>query len=280
MTEELQDDIENVQEIEQTETDSVDYSEADQQDESQDDHDSEADLAPAGEGQHKQKVKLTKEQQELFEQKTAKRVWAQKDAERKARALEQELNALRAERVRTAAPVVPPMPDQFEDGFEQKLAERDKAIAAKSQWDAEQAVYARQHHEAEQRVQQQQQQAFEKSVEEYEKRSLRLGVAKEELISAVTVVGNYGIDRGLMNAIVQDENGPLITTYLANNPDAMEEIINRDPVSAGIYIARNIVPKLQPRKTKTTNAPEPAPVLRGNGAPPKDKYYVEGATFK
>ena len=144
MTDELQDDIEIVQEIEQTEDDSVDYSEADHQDESQDDNDSEADLAPAGEGQHKQKVKLTPEQQALFEQKTAKRVWAQKDAERKAKALEQELNALRAERVRTAAPVVPPMPDQFEDGYEQKVAARDQAIADYSQWRTEQAVIARQ----------------------------------------------------------------------------------------------------------------------------------------
>lgn len=280
MTDELQDDIEIVQEIEQTEDDSVDYSEADHQDESQDDNDSEADLAPAGEGQHKQKVKLTPEQQALFEQKTAKRVWAQKDAERKAKALEQELNALRAERVRTAAPVVPPMPEQFEDGFEHKLAERDKAIAAKGQWDTEQAFYARQHHEAEQRAQQLKQESLHTTVAEYSKRALKLGVSKEELASAGTAVAGYGINPDLAEAILNDDNGPLITTYLANNPEALEEVVNRNPAAAALYIARNIVPKLQPRKTRTTNAPEPAPVLRGNGAPPKDKYHVEGAIFK
>lgn len=241
---------------------------------------SEDDLAPSDEGQHHKKVEFTPEQQEVMNREIGKKTFKLREAERNAKALEQELRSIKAEREKVAAPVIPPMPDQFDDGYEQKVAARDQAIADHSQWRTEQAVIARQHHEAEQRLHQQRQESFEKSVEEYEKRSLRLGVSKEELHSAATVIGSCGLNRGLIDAIVQDENGPLITTYLANNPDAMEEVMSRDPVSAGIYITRNIVPKLQPRKTKTTNAPEPAPVLRGNGAPPKDKYHVEGAIFK
>ena len=241
---------------------------------------SEDDLAPSDEGQHHKKVEFTPEQQEVMNREIGKKTFKLREAERKAKALEQQVNAFNAERAKVAAPVVPPMPDQFEEGFDQKLAERDRAIAARGQWDTEQAFYARQHHEAEQRAQQLKQESLHTTVAEYSKRALKLGVSKEELASAGTAVAGYGINPDLAEAILNDDNGPLITTYLSNNPEALEEVVNRNPAAAALYIARNIVPKLQPRKTRTTNAPEPAPVLRGNGAPPKDKYHVEGAIFK
>ena len=277
---ELQDDNDDVQDYEHdTEiVDTDEETEAGEQEESE----TEAELAPADEGQRQKKTKVTfsPEQQALFEEKTGKRVWAQKDAERRAKEAEQKYASLLAEKSQVAAPVVPPKPEQWDENYDQKLADWQSGVQQHAQWNAEQAVLARQHQEAAIQAQQAKQQSLQESVAEYSKQALKLGVSKEELASAGQAVGNYGINQDLVEAILIDPNGPLITTHLAKNPEELDHISRLNPVSAAMYIAKNIVPKLSARKPKITNAPEPAPVLRGNGAPQKDKYHVEGATFK
>ena len=86
---------------------------ADDQDSEQfesEDSGSEDDLAPSDEGQHHKKVEFTPEQQEVMNREIGKKTFKLREAERNAKALEQELRSIKAEREKVAAPVIAPMP--------------------------------------------------------------------------------------------------------------------------------------------------------------------------
>jgi hypothetical protein len=250
----------------------------------EDENESVGDLAPPAPDTEHKKIEFTAEQQELFNREIGKKTFKLREEQRQREELERRIAAYEAQNTQQEQePVIPDVPDQWDENYEQKLRQREDALTKRGEWNARQALLAQQAHQAEQQKAQLKQQQNAQIADEFFKRSVQSGISKEEIISQGTMVGNYIGDNGLAEALLQDESGPLIISHLASNYEDLETVGNlarQSPALAAMYIAEKIKPKVAARKPKTTQAPDPVDIIRGAGAQKKDKYYVKGATFK
>lgn len=244
----------------------------------------EADLAPASEqAETKPKVEFTPEQQEVLNREIAKKTFKLREEERKRIQIEQELAAIKSRQSEIApAPVVPEYPDAFDPQFDQKVALRDEAIRQRAAHDAQQAYLAQQANIAQQQKFESEQKRYNEVATEYTKRSVALGVTAQELQYAGQGVASYlGHSPELVEEILTDEVGPLITTYLAANVGELEKISLMKPIQAARYIESQIKPKLSARKPKISNTPDPVQKISGS-APQGNPYFKhsKGAKFE
>lgn len=245
--------------------------------------DTEADLAPASESEGTEDdLKLPPEVQKKVEKRIGKATFQWREAERKAAQLEAELQRIKSQQEAKPVPVVPDIPDPFDPDYEQKVAARDEAVRARAQHDAEQARIAQQEHAAQQQRIEADRQRFNEAAQDYSKRAVALGITPQELQFAGQGVAAYlGNMPELVEEIITDDKGPLITTYLAENVDELEKIVSMTPIKAARYIEANIKPKLTARTSKISKTPEPVQKLSGN-APQGNAYFKhsKGATFE
>lgn len=227
--------------------------------------------------------KFTPSQQERFNAAIGKKVRQTRDQERRADDLERQLQELKSKQPEQKRPYVPPIPDPFsisDEEYRRSLAQRDDAVRAAVNFDNQ-----RQHQlQNQQRLQQQQ--AVEKNeqlndkIRLYADRALKLGIKADELQAAGNSIGSYGIDESLGQFILEDAEGPLITTYLANHPDELEELRSMSPARAAARVESHIRQKaVLARPKKVTGAPDPLERPRGAGKTPKGRG-PEGATFE
>lgn len=267
---ELQDDFEYVEpDFEESQEDSTEKPEAD--------------LAPASEqAETKPKVEFTPEQQEVLNREIAKKTFKLREEERKRIQIEQELAAIKSRQSEIApAPVVPEYPDAFDPQFDQKVALRDEAIRQRAAHDAQQAYLAQQANIAQQQKFESEQQRYKTVAEEYSKRAIALGVTAQELQYAGQGVASYLSDPELIEEILTDDVGALITVYLASNVGELEKLSLMKPIQAARYIESQIKPKLSARKPKISNTPEPVQKIAGS-APQGNPYFKhsKGAKFE
>jgi hypothetical protein len=231
--------------------------------------------------QHEKKVEFSPEQQKVVNEIAAKKAFEAREAKRKAEDLEKRLAELEASKPVEPVPDVPQAPDPYDDDYEAKLQARDQAMLAKAKYDA-QVQYQQQ----QQQVQMQEQQRLEnerlmKSLEGYSARAKKLGISDSELQQAGGLVSQYGLSEQATLHILDDEQGPAITTYLSKNPQAMDAINGMPPMKAAIYIESTIKPEATKAQPKTTNAPEPVEPVQAGGIDANDQYSLtRGATFE
>lgn len=181
--------------------------------------------------------------------------------------LRQELETLRGKQPQVQRPVIPPVPDPLDDDFDQQMQERDEAIKRQMQFDSEQQQRQWQEQQKATSEQQEQQQAFVAKAVSYKQRADKLHIEPQALQMAGQIVSAYGLPDVLADHILSHEQGPLITQHLASNLNDLEKLGAMDPVSAGIYLATSVVPRLPTVKTKT-GAPPPPETVEGQPAPP------------
>lgn len=205
-----------------------------------------------------------------------KQTYHRRQAERELAEAREELEKLKASQPNDVAPEIPPIPDQFDDGYEQKLAERDKALKARTEWETRQALKAAVQQREQQRQAQEAQKAWQDAEAKYVSRAKDAHIDPAELQSAGNFVGSY-LNPHVTGFILEQENGPLITTHLAKNPDQLDVVANLPPMSAAAYIASVVAPNVS-AKPKPTQAPKPPETLDGGGTPPDDG--PPGATYE
>ena len=191
-------------------------------------------------------------------------------------------NFEQGERERQAAAVgnIPPMPDSFDEDFDAKVKQRDEAIIAQANYNAQNNAYLQQQQFTQQQDAQAQQVKVQESMASYSQKATELGIKQEELQAAGSVVANYGLSQDLIMHILGDSDGPLITKHLAANPQDGHQLASMSPFAVGQFLD-GIKTKASALKPKTSNAPSPATNLQGNGVDPEaGKYkYISGATF-
>lgn len=176
---------------------------------------------------------------------------------------------------------IPPIPDAFDDDYEAKMAERDKALLAQAQFRAQQEAYNRQQEQLRQQQEAQKYQEFNEQVTKYGMRAKELGIPQEELQAAANTVGTLGLSDDLVRHIIADKDGPLIVRYLAANQADGIDLAQANPYSAGAKLIE-IKQKASSLKPKKTGAPPPPTDISGKGAP-KDlnKYpHIKGVKFE
>ena len=248
-----------------------------------------AELATASEEQHEENTQAeTEVNQEAINKVINKKHFEKMEAERKAKEaadkaaeLEEKLKQYEAQQVGE----VPSFPDRWEyesdEDFAKAQREYNDALTRKAAYDAQQAQTL----QAQQAQQQQelirQQQELQQKAISYTENASKFGISAEELKTAGGKVASYGASEGLTMAILADEEGPLITKYLATNPVEVEELSAMNPYQAGAKLVE-IKSKAQALKPKTSNTPPPATKVDQQAVDPEagQMKYAKGGSFE
>ena len=196
--------------------------------------------------------------------------------EKRAReALEAEVIALKAKIPEIQKPVIPSLPDPYDDDFDVKMSQRDEAIKRVAAYEAQEEINQARLQEQHRLRQEVLNKSLVESVKTYSDRARTLNISENELKVAGQTVAAYGIHDSVADFILQDDKGPAITAYLARNPDMLETISKMNPIHAALHITNNVKPKLSAK----TELPEPAETLSGGGVT-KGQRGPKGAKFE
>ena len=263
--------VDEAEEVEEVEEDSDDDAE---------DQETDSDSSTDSDEDH-DKSTFTKEQQRVFDAAISKKVAKLREIERESESLKQRLSEYEKAEPKSR-PQVPPLPDPFalsDQEYKQKLMQRDQAIIAAASYDTEQQFSQREQQRLENEKQQKQQEALTEKVQTYSQRAKRLNVKADELQAAGAVVGQYGLRDEVVDFILEDDKGPLITKYLSQNLAELDKLRSMSVTAAAARIATTIKANATALKTKVTTAPEPLSKPRPSGVQPKPKG-PKGATFE
>jgi len=230
-----------------------------------------ADLATASESEHEQQPKVDEEaaKQEAIQKTINKKHFEAKDAERKLEAANKQIADFQAQqREQMAAQVgnIPPMPDPFDDDFDEKVKQRDDALIAQANFNTQNQTFQQQQKFNQQQAQQLKQEQLQTQIQTYNARTKELGISTDELQAAGNTVAQYGISDDLTMAILADSDGPLITKYLAANTQELINLSSMNPLQAAMHIERNVREKAALLKPKTSNTAAPTTDFKGAGA--------------
>lgn len=226
-------------------------------------------------------VTFTEEQQKFINEKIVGRKVAQmREAERRAEELQQRLEEMQSQipQQPSGAPEIPPMPDVWDSDYERKVEERDQAILAKAQWERDQEYSQYQQQMEQQRAAQEFQQKLTSKVMSYTEKAKSFGISEKDLQVAGNAVAQFDIPNELTDYILEHEQGPAVTMYLAKNLHEISNLQNLNPVRAAVYIEKNIAPKVS-RSVRRNSPPDPTESPRGSGMPEK-RRGPKGATFE
>lgn len=238
-----------------------------------------ADLAPDSEPEHEQNAEDNQSDrvQEVINTKHRR----MKEAEERAARAEQQLQQMQ-QQYKPQAPTVPAEPDPFDEDYDDKIRIREDAIRARALYDAQQQQLDIQNQQRQQALLVQQQQETAKKAQEYQARAKKLGIKPETLVEKANVVGSYfnmnnPAHNELVNEIITDEQGPLITKHLAENISELAELSEMPLVKAVLHIERNIKPKLAKVPPKQTRATRPSSRAKNSGSAGGLKYAAGGS---
>lgn len=177
---------------------------------------------------------------------------------------------------------VPPIPDYYDDDYDAKLKRRDEIIQRNAQAVAQQQWLQQQKQAQDYQQQQQRQAELTQKVEAYAGRAKKLGVDRAELQNAGELIASYGLNEEVTLAILEDEQGPLITKYLASNPLELSSVVGMTPLQAVLHIERHVKSKAAGLKPRTSNTPPPADRLNSGRADPEagQLKYAKGGKFE
>jgi len=187
-----------------------------------------------------------------------------------------------ADRDRQAAQVgeIPAMPDAFDDDFDAKVKQRDDALIAQANFNAQNNAYLQQEQFSQQQAAQVKAAKVQESMASYSQKATELGIKQEELQAAGEQVATYNLSQDLVMHILADSDGPLITKHLAANPQDGYQLASMSPFAVGQFLD-NIKTKASALKPKTSNAPAPGTNLNGQGVNLEDSQYkyIGGSTI-
>ena len=261
--------------VESTEPEVEDQVEDDESD------DSDTESAPASGDNHEKTIKFDAEQQKIFEDAIAKKVFKQREAEREAGRLRRELEEVKARLPQQSRPMIPETPDPFaysDQEYRQRMAYRDQALVQAAHWDQQQNGLQYQEQVRQNDLARKQQEVMVNNIKTYSDRAIKLGMKPEELQAAGNKVSQFGIDDSLVRHILNDDQGPLITKYLSQNLQELEDLSEMNPMDAAVRISTVIKSRLAALRPRLNKAPDPLQRMSGSGKTPKQSG-PRGATF-
>jgi hypothetical protein len=113
-------------------------------------------------------------------------------------------------------------------------------------------------------------------VENYNRNVERLKINPAMLAKAADTCTAYGINKELVNELLEDEDGPAIVAYLGNNIDDLAEVTSMSTAKAIKYIERQVRSKLNVKQTSKA----PPPPTKVSGARKADNNAAPGYRFR
>lgn len=243
-----------------------------------------AELATASESEHSTNTETVDEVESEADKKQAyinKQYGVNKQLERDL-AVEREFRAKteQADRERMAAQVgdIPAMPDAFDDDFDVKVKQRDDAIIANANYQAQNNAYLQQEQVNQQQAAQAQQAKQTELQNGFLGNAQSSGATNEEITGVISTLRQVNLSSDLGDAIMADKDGYFIAKHLAANPQEAYELNSMNPIFAGEKLLA-IRQKASALKPKTSNTPAPATNLQGNGAGEQKHPALEGVIY-
>lgn len=210
----------------------------------------------------------------------AEKAFKEREAKRQAEDAKRELEELRRASA-PKAPSAPSAPDRWsydsDEDFNEALEEYVNKKAEVTAYETQKRMQEDQQAEALRQQHMQQQQALSEKAQAYSSRAKDLGVSAEELQQAGSMIQAFGIRDDVVAAILEDADGPLITKYLASNPQSIDAL-NGSTWLNGQEVFNRIKQNASGLKPKTSAAPPPPEVLTGGA--PQQQRGPNGATFE
>lgn len=227
--------------------------------------------------------KAAKKEADGVQKKINKMHREKKEAEERAeseRAARVEAERKYAEATKVELKEIPPIPDYLDPDRDAKMAERDRIIIAHA---TESARKEAENQASLQRLQATQRTHAEKvnaAVEASYEGASTLKIDKKEFDASQAVLGTYLKGKAdLAMYLLEDSDGPLNITYLAQNLPELDKVSKMTQTQAAVYIATKVTPQAKKLKPKTTNTPKPPNHPRGNKNVRGDDPRIKGATF-
>ena len=258
----------------------VETNETEDQADIEEDVEEDSESSTDSEGTHDKPI-FTEEQQRVFDDVIGKKTFKLRQKEREADELRKRLEA-HERPVTQSRPNVPALPDPFavsEEEYKRQIMHREQALISAAAYDTRMQMLQNQQAQIAQEAAQKQQEVLVEKVQSYAQRAKTLGVKAEELQAAGSIVGQFGIEDSLVQYILEDDHGPLITKYLSQNIGLLDNLRNMHPTRAAVMIATEIKSKAAALKPKFTNAPDPIRRPQPSGVQVKPKG-PKGATFE
>lgn len=188
-----------------------------------------------------------------------------------------ELADLKAQSVDTT---IPALPDKFDDDFEQKMQVRDDAIKRSTAHDAEQTRLEEASKTKEKEQTDLNEESLRSKITVFDANMVQLGLNPAETNKAANMIADYGVSDVLQDILLEDEEGPLMVAYLANNPVELEQLNGMSALQLVNHLTTEVKPKASLLKPKTSEAPNPPVILSGGGVKkienqlPNDNSYT------
>ena len=242
-----------------------------------------AELAPA-EPVEAEKTTEAELEQDSVQKAINKQHRKYREEERKRLEVEAELKAAQERLSELEKPgeiQIPPMPDAWDENFEQKVKERDEAILQKARADAIRQAEEDRAFQLQQEQQLNEQRAMEEKVKSYSKRASEQGIKDADLAVAGARVAESGISPEVADFLLTDSDGPMMVAYLADEANTLElyELANLPPIVAGVKL-NEIRQKAAAMKEPAPSAPEPPETISGKGHIETESPLLSGATFE
>lgn len=201
---------------------------------------------------------------------------ARKKIEAEAESLRKELEEFKAKSVDTT---IPPIPDPYDDNYEEKIKARDEAIQRVTAHNAHQSQLEAAQESKKKEAEIAEQEAIAEKVRGFDSNIVQLGVNPIEVKKAADTVVDYGVSDALQDVLLEDEEGPLLVSYLAQNPVELSELNSMSTLQMFNHL-NAIRPKAQLLKPKTSQAPDPGTQIEGGGAAELEDPLLKGVKFE
>ena len=258
----------------------IETQEAEDQQDVEEDVEDDSESSEDSEGTHDKPI-FTEKQQRIFDEAIGKKTFKLREMERESEQLRRRLEEIEKP-VTQSRPQVPALPDPFavsDEEYKRQIMHREQALISAVAYDTRMQMLQNQQAQMNHEAAQKQQEVLVEKVQSYAQRAKSLGVKAEELQAAGSIVGQFGIEDSLVQYILEDDHGPLITKYLSQNIGLLDNLRNMHPTRAAVLIATEIKSKATALKPKFTNAPDPVRRPQPSGIQAKAKG-PKGATFE
>lgn len=206
-----------------------------------------------------EKVEFTPEQQAIFNDAINKKVAKQREAERKAEEAERRAKEIEEQlkaQKEPERPSVPPKPtDPYADDYEKRMDEWAEKVAEQKAYDERVAWQERQLAEQQQAAQQAEYQKYQQKTSEYFERGDKLGISQVELSAASQQINAFNLQQDIVNHLLDDDRGPEMALYLANNLEDMQTVATLPPTKAAVYLETVVKPKSRREPPKVPPKP-------------------------
>jgi hypothetical protein len=174
---------------------------------------------------------------------------------------------------------VPPVPDRYSDTYEDDLKRRDEAIRAKAEQDAESDRLEAERKEKEEAQAAETEAEIKRRAKQFDANTLEHGLDPADTKKAVDQLLEYDLSDNLMDALIDDPDGPLFAQYLAQNPMELEGLMNMSAYALSQHFNGEVRQRAQLLKPKVSTAPPPPETIEGGGAPETKEPWEQGAVY-